>query len=234
MSGDRVLRGVVFDVDDTLYLERDYVRSGFHDVGEHLERTHGVSGFGEVAWDAFRDGVRGSTFDHTLGTLGVEPTSELIRELVAVYRSHAPRIDPLPDAHSLLVELQRMGIELGVVTDGPAVSQRAKVVALGLEQYTDAIVVTEEHGTGKPDPRVFATAARAMKVASTDLVYIADNPTKDFAGPRSLGWVTVRVRRPHGLHEQLASGDDVDLEATGLVGILEALVDRLGVRLVAP
>jgi len=30
--------------------------------------------------------------------------------------------------------------------------------------------------------------------------YVADNPLKDFAGPGALGWLTVRVRRPDGLH----------------------------------
>ena len=50
------IRCVAFDVDDTLYLERDYVRSGFRAVAERVRRDHGLEGFFEGAWDAFSSG----------------------------------------------------------------------------------------------------------------------------------------------------------------------------------
>ena len=46
--------------------------------------------------------------------------------------------------------------------------------------------------------------------------YIADNPTKDFGGPKARGWRTIRIRRPASLHAGLASGEDVDAEITSL------------------
>ena len=52
---------------------------------------------------------------------------------------------------------------------------------------------------------------------AAECVYVADNPTKDFAAPRALGWHTVRIRRPGGLHAGLAhSPHEVDHEITSL------------------
>ena len=62
--------GVVFDIDDTLYLERDYVRSGFRAVGEHVARSTGVDGFSDLAFALFEQGLRGHIFDETLLRLG--------------------------------------------------------------------------------------------------------------------------------------------------------------------
>ena len=52
---------------------------------------------------------------------------------------------------------------------------------------------------------------------------MADNPAKDFAGPRSLGWHTVRLRRADGLHAAAPSGPDVDREIVTLDELDEAL-----------
>ena len=56
---------LVFDVDDTLYLERNYVRCGFEAAGAHAERL-GISRFYETAWQVFERGARGNVFDLSL------------------------------------------------------------------------------------------------------------------------------------------------------------------------
>ncbi len=210
---------LVFDLDDTLYLERDYVRGGFDAVGLHAERTHGIRGLSETCWALFRQGVRGDTFDRALRLLGVAPDPDLVRELVAAYRAHSPDIALLADARRCLEAAQEAAF-LGIVTDGPAVSQRAKIAALGTDAFVDHTIVTAELGAefAKPDPRAFALLETASGSRGTDCVYVADNPAKDFAGPKSLGWRTVRVRRRGGLHAALPSGPDVDRETTTLQG----------------
>src|SRR5690606_9627340 len=135
--------------DDTLYLERDYVRSGFHAVGEHLRRTHGVDGFSRRAWELFESGHRGSTFDVVLAELGLPEA--LVPGLVRVYREHEPDIELLPDAREALGTLSRY-VHLAVISDGPEQSQREKAKALGLERWCDPIVLTARYGRefGKP------------------------------------------------------------------------------------
>lgn len=207
---------VVFDVDDTLYLERDYVRSGFEAVGRWASVHLGLDGVGSAAWEAFCAGRRRTIFDDVLTAQGVRDP-EVVAAMVDVYRRHRPTIALEPDARQCLDELRGRAV-LAVVTDGPRHSQRAKVSALGLPGRTSLVVVTEElgPGRGKPHPLAFEVVEARTGVRAEACTYVADNPTKDFAAPRALGWRTVRVRRPGSLHEGTESGDDVDVEVEDL------------------
>lgn len=213
-----MIRGVVFDVDDTLYLERDYVSSGFEAVGEHIRHEYGVEGFSEVAWRLFVEGRRGDTFDRALELVGLEGGAVAVSRLVRIYREHAPNIQLLDDSQEVLGRLDDRNVPVAIITDGPASSQHAKVDALGLREGAAAIVVTADlgPGKGKPHEAAFLRVQRQLDLSGDQLVYVADNPTKDFIAPRRLGWRTVRVRRSGSLHEDLASGTDVDREVRGL------------------
>ncbi len=216
-------RCIVLDVDDTLYLERDYVRSGFDAVGEWAATTLGEDGVAAAAWEHFVGGQRGDVFDRILRERGIVLAPETIAAMVECYRCHAPRIELLPDA----AELARLAgsVTFAVVTDGPVSSQRAKVEALGLERWADPVVLTGDLGTGygKPHPKAFELVEAHLGTRGADNVYVADNPRKDFAGPRSLGWRTVRVRRDGSLHADVASGNDVDLEVADLSDLARLL-----------
>jgi putative hydrolase of the HAD superfamily len=69
---------VVFDADDTLYLEREYVRSGFRAVGGWVHAALGVSSFYKAARRHFEAGRRGDIFNVALEGLGISPSEELI------------------------------------------------------------------------------------------------------------------------------------------------------------
>lgn len=190
---------VVFDIDDTLYLEREYVRSGFEAIDGWAVRWLSVNGFGECCWNRFLAGQRGSIFDCALRHYGLHPSPELIAALVQLYRSHRPSITLCPDAAETLKKLARTA-RLAVVSDGPLMSQSRKVEALGIESFAKPIVLTELLGAAysKPHPRPFEYVMKSVKAKS--YVYVGDNPLKDFAAPNKLGWMTIRVRRPGGLH----------------------------------
>ncbi len=215
-------RCVVFDVDDTLYLERDYVRSGFRAVSDRVRDLLGHEDFFVRAWAGFERGERGSVFDRVLAGYGVAPDG-IVAELVGVYREHRPEITLLPDARACLERL-RGRYRLAGVTGGPAKSQRAKVEALGLARWLDPVVLTAELGVGfaKPSPRAFAVVEETTGAAGAACVYVADNPATDFAGPAALGWRTIRVRRPGGLHAGV-DGSGVDAEIPDLSRLEELL-----------
>lgn len=209
-------RCVTFDLDDTLYLEREYVRSGFGAADAWVRQELGVEGFGDRAWAAFTRGVRGTIFDTALRGAGIEPTPEIVGSLVACYRAHDPAIAMLADARRCV---ERFGhLALAVVSDGPFESQRAKARVLGAHHWAQLVVLTADLdvGLGKPHPRAFEMVEETTGCGAQQCVYVADNPAKDFAGPVSLGWRTVRVRRPGSLHEAMASGTDVDIEIKDL------------------
>lgn len=196
---------MVLDIDDTLFLERDYAKSGFQAVEAHF----GIHRFAEVAWQAFEEGVRGNIFNVALERLGIDTNSVSIPELVRIYREHEPQIQLLDDAKWFL-ETHR-DLIAGFVTDGPASSQKAKAKALGLAEFGPVCFTADfGEGFGKPHPRGFEWVCSQTPAAQ--YMYVADNPTKDFQGPRQLNWQTVRILRPGSLHEHLPTGDTADRE----------------------
>lgn len=197
---------VVFDLDDTLYLERDYVRSGFTAVGDHLLEHYRVEDAGSLLWRNFEVGVRGNAFNVAAQQLGF--SESLIPQLVEVYRHHRPQIQLLGDAVTALTAAQARA-HTALVTDGYALGQRRKIEALGVDKYLETMVVTNEHGSGWPKPGVkaFQHLQEHFDVPAEQCVYVADNPKKDFRAPLTLGWHTARIRRAGGIYRDLALED---------------------------
>jgi len=220
----RVLSCVTFDLDDTLYLEREYVYSGFRAVGAWAHENLGVPDFCERAWAAFERGTRHSVFNAVLAEHGITATKEMIDILIDTYRTHAPDIHTLPDASLCVAELHER-VPLALISDGPIRSQRAKAGCLGVSSWTNIQIFTAALGAefSKPHPRAFAIVESSAHVPGAQCVYVADNPAKDFIAPRSRGWATVRVRRTQSLHESVESDDDVDVEIPDLSTLTIAL-----------
>jgi putative hydrolase of the HAD superfamily len=224
-----VIRGVVFDIDDTLYDERDYVRSGFRHIAEVVGRSDderaAIAGWLDTA---FASGRRGDTFDRLIDRFPEIAERWPVASLIEAYRRHAPAIALAPDIASTIDTLRDAGLRLAVLSDGPLPSQAAKAGALGLDRWFDPIVFTEAFGPshGKPATTGFEAIARAWALPHDELVYVADNPEKDFIGPRALGWRTVRLRHPAQLRHELEPTDaqarpDVEIASVGdLVAIL--------------
>src|SRR5215469_2828834 len=167
---------VAFDLDDTLYLERDYIRSGFGVVGQWAIAELGVKHFAERAWALFEQGRRGTIFNEVLQTLGRFPEPALISKMVDIYRSHEPHISLLPDAAECLRSLQGRAV-IGVVTDGPVVSQRAKFRTLRLTEYCSLAVFTDQWGKEfyKPHLRGFELLQIRARRGDLAFTYIGDN-----------------------------------------------------------
>jgi len=195
---------VVFDLDDTLYDEIDYCRSGFAAVSEHLSRlsdTHASSQVFRVLWRHFTAGNRTRAFNAALDELGIACDEDRIRQLVDVYRTHVPTITLPPETRSTLDELRRTHT-LALLTDGFLPAQKLKVRALGIEDDFQAIVYTEELGREfwKPSPRGFERLIKVLNIAASETAYVGDNEIKDFIAPNRLGFTTIQILRPARLH----------------------------------
>jgi putative hydrolase of the HAD superfamily len=213
-------RAVVFDLDDTLYPERDYVRSGFAAVAAWVSESSGESQpsvFDEL-WAMFEAGVRHDTFDRWLeqrGRAGSESAA-----MIEVYRRHRPRLSPYADVVPTLDRL-RGKARLGLITEGFRMVQEAKLDALGLRPRFDKIVLLgeDERTDWKPSRGPFDRWLAGDGIAPEEAVYIGDNPAKDFLGARRAGWRSIRIRREDGLHrdEEPALGEGrPDREAADL------------------
>lgn len=223
-----VPRGVVLDLDDTLYLERDYVRSGFAAVGHHLAEISDVRADSVAAhlWNRFMSGERGRHFDELVASDPALRDRVSVAELVDVYRHHTPDIELLPGTRELLDELRSSGRPTGVISDGALASQSAKVQALGLGELVDGpVVLTDEWGRAswKPHPRAFLHVQQAWDLPPAEMVYVGDNPHKDFDAPRALGWACVRLRMPGQLHHEVADRIEPDVTVASATALSEVL-----------
>ncbi len=216
---------VAFDMDDTLYPEVEYVRSGLRAVADHLAGRGAAqpANLFERMWRTFESGDRRRIFDTLLAAPGFQDRVE-VPSLVEVYRLHVPEIHLRDDAAEALRALRFAGLALAVVTDGPAVQQKRKADALGLAACVDAIVFTDElgPGCGKPSPAAFELLMRRFAVTGRQCTYVADNPRKDFPGPRQLGWYTVQYLPEAGIYrdEPAPPGGAADACVTDLRDVL--------------
>ena len=190
------MQAYIFDLDDTLNdLSRHRAR--------HLRRAW-ASWLDELPHDAvtavleravqqrifFRDM---QTF---LGEAGVQDAS-LRDELVAV--SHRTWFTDLEldagvsDTLSTLAQTAR----LGLITNGPSWTQRAKIEHFQLARWFPAMIVSGEFGYDKPDPRIFAAMLDALDVRAEDAIMVGDNPDADIRGAHAAGMRAVWVQHAH-------------------------------------
>lgn len=200
-------RAVVFDLDDTLYPERQYAFSGFAAVAVAFADRLGDSAAAAAAMRRLFDTPdRPRVFNALLAARGMGGNQALAAAMVETYRRHRPTIALHPDADNVLAQLRGQYC-LGIISDGPAHQQEQKVLALGLRTRVDEIILTDTlgPGLGKPNPRAFELMTERLEVPHTACAYIADNPAKDFLAPNALGWLTVQVCRADGIYRNAAA-----------------------------
>jgi len=197
---------VIFDLDDTLYDEIDYCRSGFHAVSRYLAKSHKIAAdkIFDSLWQQFTAGNRTKTLNAALEKLAIPSDDTLIGSLIEVYRTHTPQITLPADSKSVLEQLTGK-YTLALLTDGFLPAQQLKVRALGIEKYFKSIIYTEQLGRQfwKPSPVGFQKLLESLNEIPRNAAYIADNPQKDFIAPNKLGILTIRIIRPAGLHRDL-------------------------------
>ena len=128
---------------------------------------------------------------------------DLLEEMSAEYQQlKAATIELIPGALDTVESLRDNGIRLGLITNGDAEGQRAKVRKAGLEPLFDSILVAGEFGVAKPDPRVFLHTLESLGVASHEAWMVGDNLYADIGGAQGVGIYGIWVDwRGNGLPE---------------------------------
>lgn len=171
---------LVFDLDDTLVKEIDYLKSAFAAIAAHLDKDNPALFDEMFGWYRAKEDVFGqleNRYEHADK-----------QQLKEIYRNHVPAFDAVSANRDLLIQLKNDGHYLGLITDGFSITQRNKIRALDIEHLFDLIVISEEFGSTKPDKRNFEVFSR---FDTKQHFYISDNVSKDFIAPNQLGWTTV-------------------------------------------
>ncbi len=211
----RPVRGVIFDLDDTLYAEKQYVRSGFRAVARYL----GNAGGERRLWEHFLAGR--NAVDALLEELGQQDRKD---QCLDAYRTHMPDIELYEGAEELIRRLKGAGIRVGIITDGRVEGQRNKLKALGLNELVEDIIITDELGGEsfrKPNDIAFRIMQCRWGIPFEEMVYIGDNLYKDFQAPRQLGMESIYFENPDGLYyEEGLYADDCDAKIQKLSDVL--------------
>lgn len=173
----------VFDLDDTLFKEINFLKSAYRLIAKNLENQIGKNIYAEMI-DMREAGL--SVFDEIKSKYSFE---ESIKDIVFEYRFHFPKIELSLGALHLLKELKQRNTAIGLITDGRSKSQRNKLKALEIEHFFNHILISEEFGSEKPDVRNFQFYMDNFEV--NEYIYIGDNFKKDFVTPNALGWLTI-------------------------------------------
>lgn len=182
---------IVFDLDDTLYKERDYVMSGYRAVARAMAHKFGFDP--RAILRVMLDPARGQRpFESLNEWLN---RGDLIDEMTRVYDTHTPDITLPIVSLDALSGLKKQRIRMGLITDGDGYRQRAKIKALGLEHFFEpgAVLISGETGSDKFAAETFERMSERYPDEKS-MVYVGDNVNKDFYWPNKLGWQTVMLR----------------------------------------
>lgn len=223
-----MIKTVIFDLDDTLYNEKDFVKGGFSDVCKYLSQKYN-SDYNRLLAEAdeiLSEKGRGAVFDILCKRHSYE---ENISKLVNIYRKAMPNLKLYEDSIYIMGKLKGK-YKLGLITDGLAAVQWNKIRLLNIEGFFDKIIVTDDLGRDywKPNEFAYNEILKYFNIKAAEAVYVGDNPHKDFIGARKAGMNTVRIIREYGDHKavRLDKEYEADVEIINLKE-LSAVINNL-------
>ncbi|MEO8870309.1 MAG: HAD-IA family hydrolase [Granulicella sp.] len=187
LKGRAAYRGVIFDLDDTLIDHKrwlmDKMRLAVTALSCEIVPDHALA----VAYSVIEEGHYEQLIDRVVERLG---TTSLKERLLASYRASLPKAAAVhADVFDTLVALRRANLRIGLLTDNPPGSQRAKLSVMNeITPLLDAVVYTREVGEEKPSSTGFLRIASELGLPPSDLLMVGDNVSRDAVGAISAGY----------------------------------------------
>lgn len=191
------LEAIVFDLDDTLYSEKQYVWSGYREIAKQLPQIEYAERKLQLLFKEEK-----SAIDELLKQEGIY-TEDLKQKCLQIYRYQKPDIILFEGVKDILIELRKKKYKLGIITDGRPEGQRAKIEVLGLETLVDRIIVTDELGGiefRKPNAKAFQLMKEQLDVEYDQMCYVGDNIKKDFIAPEQLRMKAIWFHNKDGIY----------------------------------
>lgn len=194
-----MIKAILFDIDNVLYNSGHQVEMARRAAVEAMVRA-GLGITIEEAFARLEDIVKkyGSNFGRHYDLLvgDQKDKSRIIAAgIVAYHNIKRTYLKPYDDALPTLSRLKTLGYKTGIVTDGLSVKQWEKLIRLGVEDMFDTVVISEDVGTEKPDPKIFRKACMDLGVNPDECLYVGDRLDTDILGANRSGMVSVRLLR---------------------------------------
>ncbi|GEM33455.1 hydrolase [Nocardia neocaledoniensis NBRC 108232] len=202
------IRGVLFDVDDTLFdysasdaagllaqLGQDGMLDRFPDPAAAVELWSGITETeyprfvrGELSFTGQRLARARAFLSHVWRTDPADiPEADAIAWFDGYTAHRRAAWAAFPDAAPLLATLAP-AFRLGIVSNAAVPPQRRKLEAVGLLSYFgDRVVCSEEHGAGKPEASIFHAGCALLELDPGEVAYVGDRYTVDALGAHDAG-----------------------------------------------
>jgi putative hydrolase of the HAD superfamily len=211
-----VIKGVLFDLDETLILRSGAIRAFIKD--QYRKFAAELGGISEADYtgrfiEVEKNGVIGKdvVYPELVRELGITGVSS--DTLLEDYRARYPDFaSPSPDAVETVRALHMGGTKTGVLTNGNARVQNAKIDSIGLRDALDTVVISEEVGLKKPDPAIFSLGVKNLGLRAAEVLFVGDNPETDIVGAAAAGLQTGWFRNGATWPEGLLPRADVDID----------------------
>lgn len=218
---------VCFDLDDTLYKEIDFLKSGYKKVSELVGKRFSLN-----VWSIYDQLLQWyyngeNAFVCLNEKYGIDNP---IEDYINVYRFHHPSIALSEETKNVLTKLKEEGAIIAIITDGREITQKQKIEALRLTEWVnnDFIIINEAKEYFKPNhwsfDRLMLCCYEKLPDADLSFFYVGDNTEKDFIAPNELGWMSVcLLDNGKNIHKQDFNAGSIKLPKRSISNISELI-----------
>ncbi len=186
---------IIFDLDDTLYSRKDFVLNGLRNVSDlifirnkNLRKNQVLKELKNLYFNSKQKKI----FNHYIKIKKIKNIKA--KECINAYRYGKNQIKIYPDTHNILYTYKG---KIYLITDGNKNIQRYKIKLLKIKKFFKKIFITNTYGKKYQKPSMFCFE-KIKKIENCDykkMIYIGDNPSKDFINCNKVGIRTVRLLR---------------------------------------
>ncbi|KUH34675.1 haloacid dehalogenase [Thermococcus celericrescens] len=195
-----MIKVVFFDLDDTLVDTSRLAEMARRNAIENMVR-HGLPVDFDTAYQELLELISeyGSNFsrhfDYLLRRLDLPSNPKWVAAgVIAYHNTKFAYLRTVKGVRRVLLDLQRAGYRLGIITDGDPIKQWEKILRLELDAYFDEVFISDYLGVKKPHRKIFEKALRKMKVEPREAVMVGDRLYSDIYGAKQVGMKTVWFR----------------------------------------
>jgi len=186
---------VGFDLDDTLYdstglSERARIKGidAMLKLGLRLDRNKAIKIIQEIVKEYGSNSSEHYNFflrrlielEKEINDIPYIDQIKYIAAAVMAYHDEKTKTIKLyEDVEECLFKLRDLSIKTAIITDGIPIKQYEKILRLGLEELVDLVVISDEIGIKKPNPKLFDYCLKKFGVKGEETIYIGDRIEKD-------------------------------------------------------
>jgi len=206
------IEAVIFDFIGTLATVERYayetsvkkMYESLRDVGFNMEYEHFTQAYERahqkyrtIRYEELVEVTNTVWLSEALNSLGfaTNPDEENVKEAINIFfKDYIQSLRRRNCATRTLKTLLERGYALGLISNftyAPVIY--AGLQKLNLNQYFNAILVSEDVGWRKPHPRIFKEALKRLDKKAKQTVFLGDSPVEDIQGAKDVGMRTVFI-----------------------------------------